>query len=453
MPTSTGSTELTTSSLSTNGKNGFSPVVIILIVAAILIGGVMFINIPKDKGTPFQNFQGEKGHEDSIFSDIEWPALWGGSDNKNKCQKNTDVKFSALPIEIEDIKYVEPIGELREGHIMPGDHGGFDYQTSPGSTPVKVFVPADGFLVRVEKHPYEPPSGYPKDIQHYHVYLEHSCTLFTGFVHVTEFSPEILAASSELEQLTKYRGTEQKQANFRVPVKAGQSLGTAWSFGLLGWVTVDLTHINKGYLNTESYKGENWRVHSVSGLDYFEDSLKSQISLKNPRTKEPRGGKIDFDIEGKLIGGWFEKGTGGFRDDRAEPKQCGNFPCPYWDGHLAFVYDYVDPVRLRLSVGHDWGLGGRTPYGVKGNGSDFADIGVDSGVVKYEIVGLKDVSKEKGYDTEGGSALITVNDESKILGTMLVQVVDQNTIKVEVFPGKGQDSVSGFTSNARVYER
>lgn len=432
-------------------KKGFAPIAIVLIVAVLLIGGVLVLNMPKDKGIPLQNFQ--TGHDDNISSQAEWPALWGGPDNKNKCQKNTGVKFSSLPIAIEDIKYLEPIGELREGHIIPGDHGGFDYRTSPESLPVKVFAPADGFLVRVEKHPYTPPAGYPADLQHYHVYMEHSCTLFTGFVHLTEFSAEILTSSGELGQLTKYRGPEQKYGSFRIPVKAGQEIGTAWSFGLLGWVTVDLQHTNKGYLNPQSYKGENWRVHSVSGFDYFEQSLKDKVMAKNPRTKEPRGGKIDFDIAGKLSGGWFEQGTGGFRDDRAEPKQCGNFPCPYWDGHLAFVYDYVDPDQLKVSIGHNWGLADKTPYGVKGNGPDFASVGAESGLVKYELVGLKDVSREKGYDTEGGSALITENDESKILGTMLVEVLDKDTIKVEIFPGKVKENVSTFTSNARVYVR
>ena len=431
-------------------QGGFAPILLLLVVPALLIFGFMIFQKAQEKGLPpvFQQSQNEhsKGRVQA-----EWPVLWGAPDNQNKCKKDESVKFSSLPLGLEDVSYVEPIGELRESHIVPGDHGGFNYKTSPASTPVKVFAPADGFLVGVEKHPYTPPPGYPA-LKHYHFYLEHSCTLFTGFVHLTEFTSEMLAASAELKTLDGDTNGQFKTIAPRIPVRAGQQIGTAWSFGLLGWVTVDLTAVNKGYLNPESYrKAENWRIHSVAGFDYFTEPLKTQIMAKNPRTAAPRGGKIDFDTPGKLVGNWFEKGTGGLRDTSIEPKQCGNFPCPYWDGHIAFVYDYVDPDQLRVSVGHDWGLSGRTPFGVKGNAPDFENIGMANGVVKHELVALKDISREKGYDTE--SPLITVNDETQVLGTILIQLTDEDTLKVEIFPGKTKDQVSSFTSQARTYTR
>lgn len=85
------------------------------------------------------------------------------------------------------------------------------------------------------------------------------------------------------------------------------------------------------------------------------------------------------------------------------------------------------------------------------NGPDFKNIGVADEIIKYELVGLKDISKEKGYDTE--TPLITVNNESSVLGTMLVQLVDEGKIRVEIFPGRSASQVAGFTSNAKIYER
>ena len=429
---------------------------LVLVIGIIALVAVIFLGLNKGY-SPSINQNKQTGHEDQPSNQklAQWPALWGAPDNQSKCQKK-DVKFSAPPIALEEISFFEPIGELRQGHIVPGDHGGINYKTSPTSAPVKVYAPADGFLAGIEKHPYTPPPGYPRDIQHYHIYLEHSCSLFTGFVHLTEFSPEILAASPELKSLSEGKSGQFKNIAVRIPLRAGQQIGTAWSFGLLGWVTVDLTHTNKGYLNPQSYQGENWRIHSVAFYDYFEDSLKEKIKTKNPRTKEPLGGKIDFDIEGKLVGNWFEKGTNGLEgDSKLKTKLCGNFPCPYWDGHLAFVYDYVDPGQLRVSVGHNWGLADSTPFGVKGNSPDFKDIGEANGLVKYELVALKNLTRQRGYDSE--TALITENDESRVLGTLLVQVVEDGPpaggLKIEIFPGKSASSVSAFTPNAKMYER
>lgn len=74
-------------------RSGFAPLVIIILVAVLLIGGVAFVaGRPKDQSSPFQGFQGGQ-HDNELASEGEWPALWGGPDNKNKCQKNTNMHF------------------------------------------------------------------------------------------------------------------------------------------------------------------------------------------------------------------------------------------------------------------------------------------------------------------------------------------------------------------------
>ena len=433
--------------LSSVSQKGFAPIVIIVALGLFVFGGVMFWNKSREHGLP-PVFRGED-HMDGQFQAGDWPTLW--RTESNKCQQDGPKKFSALPVDISDITVIEPMGELRESHIIPGDHVGIEYTTSPTSTPVKVFAPADGVIVNIERHPYTPEGSYPKNIRHYHFYIVHSCSLFSGFVHLTDFTAEILEKSPELKKLHESSVKEYTNLRVNIPVKSGQQIGTAWSFGLLGIVAVDLNHTNEGYLNPGSFRSsENWRLHDISLFDYLEENLKSQVMAKNPRTKEPRGGKIDFDIKGKAVGSWFEKGTGGFRDDTKKPELCGNFPCPYWDGHLALVYDFVEPEKLRVSIGRDFGLSDRTPFGVKGNGPDFAQVGAEEGIVKYELVGLKDVTSQKGYSSH--SILFSENNETQVLGTMLVQVLNDG-LKMEIFPGKIKDQVSGFTNRAVLYER
>lgn len=426
---------------------GFSSLIVIALVAIVSFVALAFFL--KDKPAPLEKVFREQSHEDGQQAHGDWPILWGVPETD--CEKK-EVKFSALPMGIADILYVEPMGELKEGHIVPGDHIGINYATSPSSVPVKVYAPADAKLVRVEAHPYNPPSGYPQNIRHYHVYLIHSCTLFSGFVHLTDFDSKILEADSILKKVDESGAREFTNIQTDIELKAGQVIGTTWSFGLLGMVTVDLNVTNSGYLRPESYEAENWRIHAVSPFDYFNEPQKAQILAKNPRTVEPRGGKIDFDIDGKIVGNWFGEGSGGFRDLNAQPKLCGNFPCPYWEGHLALVYDYVDPTQLRVSVGYNAGLLDGTPYGVRGNGPDFKDVGAEDSLVKYELVGLRDVTSERGWPV-ALDPLIEISDESKFLGTMFVQMLEPQKIKMEVFPGKTRDQVSGFTSKAKIYTR
>lgn len=352
-----------------------------------------------------------------------------------------------------DLAFIQPIGELREGHILPGDHMGFDYEAVPGAPARTVVAPADGRLERIERHQYRPEPGFPKTLKNYHLYLSHSCDLYTGFVHLTTLDPALVARSPDLQTIEAGTVTESRNALIGVPVKAGQALGTVEGLGLLGMVTVDLRQTNAGYLNPTSYEGENWRVHSVAPFEYFSEPVKSQLYQKLVRIAEPRGGKIDHDIDGKVVGNWFEVGSNGLEGNKRETGlRCGNFVCPYWDGHLSLVYDYVDPGQLRISIGHDWGLAGRTPFGVKGNGPDPATVGVEHGPVKYELVGLTNTNNAHGI-TIPTTDIFTETDESQTFGTMLVQLLEPRKLNVEVFPNKRVSSVNGFTDAVRTYER
>ena len=72
-------------------------------------------------------------------------------------------------------------------------------------------------------------------------------------------------------------------------------------------------------------------------------SVRTQLLARNRRTKKPFGGKIDYDIDGMLVGSWYRKGTGGYAgSDRR---------WDYWVGHLAFAYHNIDPTLVIVSLG------------------------------------------------------------------------------------------------------
>lgn len=393
----------------------------------------------------------DQTHETTDIQEKEMPyiGLWPQSPD---CQ-DIDVTFSYSPVPLERITNIGPVGAITpqvSGHVIPNDHNAIGY--SGGET--DVIMPADGYLVMVERHQYTPPPGMPQ-VNHYHLYFEHSCSLYTGILHTTILDPALLEASEELRELDSKELTRGNENIWpRIPLKAGQRIGTSTQWGFVGTLAVD-TMVDKHHSNPESYAGAPWRLHATSILDYFGEPLKSQLHEKNPRTAEPRSGKANYDIDGRLVGGWFEEGTNGMAgpDPGTEPEKCGNIPCSYWAGHLSFIYHYMEPEKIRIQFGYDLAPGVLGPYGVKGNAPDPADISVESGPVKYELVELLDVTEDTpGSYVTTGTPFFTV-DKDEVVATLLVEMVDDMTIRVEPFVGKTAAQVSGFTGNARIYER
>lgn len=360
-----------------------------------------------------------------------------------------EVLFTTSPINPDAITVIEPQGELTDivsGHITPGDHIGIRYD--PTGPTQNVYALADGYLVRVEKQPRSKAFGTTKEVDNYHLYFEYSCSLFSSYVHVTEISKEVVEADAQLLQLTQKNVKNTEFVYIRVPIKAGHVIGKAEGFGLLGMLTVDTNVTLTGFVTPKLYEGEPWKIHAVPPFEYFTEPTKTQLRAKNPRTKEPKGGKIDFDEDGKLVGNWFLEGTD-YAGDTKGVGYCGEYLCPYWNTHLAFVYDFVDPDQVRISIGYDTGITTRGPYGVANNAPNPKSISVDSGTVAYHLVALENRDADAGIITQG-KPLITKNTDT-IVGTVLVKMIDNRTIKIEIFPeNTGQNT---FSEGARIYKR
>jgi len=77
---------------------------------------------------------------------------------------------------------------------------------------------------------------------------------------------------------------------------------------------------------------------------------------------------------------------------------------------------------------------------------DPADVSVETGLVKYELLGKEHID----HPTLGFRVGVSTDE---VLGVFLVQMLDDRTFKGEVFPRKRASQVTGFTSNAKIYER
>ena len=155
--------------------------------------------------------------------------------------------------------------------------------------------------------------------------------------------------------------------------------------GGLDWSVHDADVTLSGFIAPEHYASEVWKIHTVDPFQFYEEPLRSELLSKAVRKVEPRAGKIDYDIEGTILGNWFLEGTidyGGNTDDSE-----------YWKGHLAIAYGWIDPSQVRISIGFDTGINHQLckvcfgAYGVRGNQPDPATAKVADKVInKLKII-------------------------------------------------------------------
>jgi hypothetical protein len=171
----------------------------------------------------------------------------------------------------------------------------------------------------------------------YQLIFSVSCTEFYYYDLVTSLTPT-------LQRVLADHPTKQTQATsvagLNIPVKAGELIGRIGG-QTLDYAVWDFNKTLTGYVVPAHYAGDFPRVHLVSPFDYEADDVKQIMLAKLTRSAAPLAGKIDFDLDGKLIGGWFQKGTNFYEQG----------PGRYWAGHLAIAPDSIDPTLTVISIG------------------------------------------------------------------------------------------------------
>ncbi|MBI4040129.1 hypothetical protein HY389_02125 [Candidatus Daviesbacteria bacterium] len=419
-------------------ENQKGSIFIPITAAALLLiatGAFFFITKPKNVvQNPIDKFIASNLNQNQNQSGDPLDLRYAWS--QGKCQGQGMVQFGTLPMKPEDFSIYEPYGMVTDAHVTPIDHGYFSpiIFNSPRDT-YEVRAIANGTIVGIETR--ERVIGDQNHNQakqaEYKVNIEHTCDLYSYFDLLTSLAPDIKA------ELDKAGG---KYFAGRIPIKEGQLIGR------IGGQTLDFAVFNNtlklNFIVPEHYAREPWKIHTDDPFKYFKEPARSILMAKNVRKTEPIAGKIDYDIDGKLIGNWFQKGTNGYQGANQDR---------YWDGHFALIYDYIDPTQIRFSIGNFNGKAGQ--FGVKGNAPDPAKVDKSSGLVKYELVAYEYYDKSTGISKrviEPANELASRN-MNNIQGTVLLQLLEDRKLKLEVFLGKSASEVSGFTQNARIYER
>lgn len=334
------------------------------------------------------------------------------------------IRLTNLPMKQADIESVTPLGLLASGHVTPIDHIYFnplDFNSAPAT--YEVFVVADGQISEISTRPNHLGTGVE-----YRVILQHTSTFYSYYDLIDVLDPAISnqIPAGALDGGKIYHGP--------ISVNAGQLLGRIGG-KTLDFANVDLNTFLPGFIRPASYLREPWKLFTVDTFAAYDEPLRSQLLSKNKRLIEPRGGKIDYDVSGALRGNWFLEGSNGYAgaSDNSSGKD-------YWAGHLAIVPYVMDPSYYVISIGDFKGQA--TQLGVRSMPVDPATVTAGYGILKLELV-----------QPPNGPPPVPSNAQSPMLGTILLQVLPGEQLRVQVFPDIGPDSVSGFTDQAQIYVR
>lgn len=412
-------------------------------VLILLVGGIGLIIFLKVVHNLKQGSESGVPYTSPVKNEVTKEALKAGKDlSDGKCDGSGPVSLTTSPMKAEDFNFIIPYGLMVDGHVTPIDHQYFSPAVfdSPQDT-YEVRAMADAKIVEIS-HRSRVVGDSSKPSNDYRFVFMHSCTFFTYYDLVTSLSPEV---KTEYDKVVQRHGSS-SQARMNMGIKAGQVIGKIGG-QTLDFAVWDTEKPLTGFITADLYKGERWKIYTADPLDYYSDELKTLALSKYLRTTEPASGKIDYDMDGKLVGNWFQEGTKGYEGDRQQPDG------RYWRGHLAFAPEHLDPKVYVASFG---------TFAQPGDGEQFAitsgvnpsDISVSSGLVKLQLNSFEH-SRADGnpWDRKSFTQNPKVRIQNQVAGCALVQLTENRKLKAEPFPNKKCDQVSGFTANAKIFIR
>ena len=291
-------------------------------------------------------------------------AMWSA----NRAEGKGLVRLKNFPLRVEDTEKIIPLGLTASGHVTPSDHLYFvPKETGDPARKLEVLAVADGHIVSIQSRPQHnilDPTVFKRDVD-LKIIIEHSESVWSYLDHMGNLE----------ESLLKQIGREIAPGmpiQVRIPVKAGQVISRIGK-QTFDFALVDTEVTRTGFIRPGHFiHRDPWKLHTVDPFDYVAEPLKSQLLALNPRKVAPFGGRMDYDVDGKLIGNWYREGTGEYAGL--------NRRVDYWVGHLSFVPHHVRPTNLVVSIG-DY-AGRPKQFWVKGNGPDPASISTSTGLVK-----------------------------------------------------------------------
>jgi hypothetical protein len=340
--------------------------------------------------------------------------------------------FNYPPVDLEKVAYILPMGCMIGSHVTPIDHQyyvSYDFDKGEDAAiDVDVYSPGDGVVTQIQ-HMDIAVGDSPNPVDDFRLVIQHSNSISSIFIHIDELS----------DRLKVFDPGPGLYASINLNVSAGEVIGRY--SGSVDYNIVD-EEVVLPFINPSSYKAEEWKIHCPDPINYFNDSIKSKLIEKCLRYQDPIGGKICYDIDGRLVGSWFKEGTNGYG---------GINPDRYWADHLSIAFDSIDHDAIIISIGTY--IDSAKQFGVKNNSPNPKDVSYDDGLVIYELVDFQYYYNDSIWDRNSLIKGLKIINSEFVQGVILLQLLEDGKLKMEIFPNMTADEVKGFTENAVFYIR
>lgn len=298
--------------------------------------------------------------------------------------------LDALPIDVRDINAIRPMGTLDAAHVLP--------------SPDAIIEPSDVAAVAVRAMT----DGVIIDIDRANGVISMRVRAFAQ-LRMSGFTLDSSLAIGHI-------------------VRSGDTLGLWHAERADAGIAVRVIDSRVRHLNWVVAERYGDRQSAAFFARYLADSVRSTAFGLVRRAAPDLDGRIDFDRDGRLVGTWFAPvaaNVSAVRTDDALEQLART--------SLSFVYDAERPGQVRLAAGAaligDLGVSG--VFAVAWDAADPATVDSAHGVVRYPLYPVND-------DARIGRAPLT----------LLVQLVDSRSIRVEVVSRAISSDATSFSERA-----
>ena len=333
-----------------------------------------------------------------------------------KCTGAGRIPMARPIVAATDLEYIEPYGGLSGASTFPRFAQYWDFK---GQTPVApdqyaIMTPAEGTVVKITKQ-----------TEGHEIIIEHTCDVYSIFSNVARLTGPLLPLDNVL--------TLNQVSKDRLAITAGTAFGLDGESPGFTYALVDQVATSTANLTTPTLASQPWLSRLAPPLDYLSSDAATQVRQALVGGLIPPDGVVPINSTGSVAGMWGSTTP---------------------DAQLSLVASNLDPKASMVSFGSSTAaqhfVVSKWPEGF----ASFDQLTTANGIGVIEMSTFTYVTQDgKPWI---GDAQVKVEQltarPGDLYGYLLMQLVDQDTLRAELFASSESPRV-GFTTDAVTYKR